>query len=588
MASQDSPPPPPNASPLKREFDTLIEQGLRSEDVLGERLLVLGQGPVPVKGSLGAAVCLDRSGILVLLIAVPILEGDAASDIADQLDRLAQMSEGELAELRTTSSDADIPAQHRDFFALDTADETPRLNHAQRVKVIVEARPSIAAWKSAVVEVGGQLDGLYLATEEGLEPIPPPADIQRRPTEATGWAPRHWFGLAGLLIGIGVILIALWRALDPVEPVIQTVEVGFSVQNVAVDAPPDATNTNWIGQGRVFKTNDGRLLFLYGTSDGIHIVQDQRNHGRTWRSPVVVGDLRPTSFSATLDASDNVHVAFVRGSDVGYAFIRATRTGWEVVAQTNLDTDGNEVVDVAWDEDTQRAHIVWARTTDPGQEARWASIAIQDETANITQTQVLAPAEGDVPVLMNVAASPSQVIATYRASGSPTGWFSRRATGAADQYEWTPQERLPTDAVVGAASLAHARGVSHLILRDGTDNQLLYFRRSRRAGWSTPQTVVEADSIDEIDFPVLSVDSASRLVYLFYQTNRLDPAPQIQMAVRDPAAGWQGPYQTAGVAEIPEGARYPATLHLLQGQPLVLWTSAGAAPAVQAARVIAP
>jgi hypothetical protein len=176
---------------------------------------------------------------------------------------------------------------------------------------------------------------------------------------------------------------------------------------------------------------------------------------------------------------------------------------------------------------------------------------------------------------------------TYRRGDAPTGWYGQSGTIEADgRVTWGPEERLATDAGFGAASLAvDQRGAAHLILRDSTSYALLYFKRAGRGEWSSPQVALDAESIEEIDFPTLSVDASSKLVYLFFQTNSFNPENEIGLVVRDPVSGWETPYRIAAVAG---GAHFPTTMASNSGQPIVLWTTGGATPSIQAARVIAP
>lgn len=583
------PPEPPtplhSSSRLKDELDRMVDSARSGAPVLGEPLLVLGSGPIPVRGASGAAVGLAPDGAVVLVVALSSLHGAATADVADQVDRIGQMSENDLGQLQTHPEDGDPRARHAEAFP---AAGSPPLNRSQRVKLLVGTRPSEEAWKAALVEIGRELHSVHLATPSGLEEIELPAELRGRTGPAAGWSPWQWAGLAGMLLGIALASVALWRALDRPAPVIQTVQVRSVVQDVAVDVPGDATNANWIGQSRIFKSSLGRLLAVTPGPGGVQVVSDHRNHGRNWRSPLTVPGLSADALSAAIDGADRLHLATVDGTQIRYTLLEGTETGWRVAADLPVSDAGNSVIDIAWDEDDRRAHLVWAEVSGNSEEPRWASISVTGGEATIAQEQALADAGTDIPVLANVAASAGRVTATYRRGDSTSGWYSRTATGSEGTYTWGPEERLPTDSPIGAASLVRSRRAAHLILRDNAENSLVYLRRRDRSGWFSPQTVLEATRIEEIDFPVLSVDASSGLLYAFFQSDALQPSPQVQMAVRDPLAGWEGPYQTADPQSVPDGASYPVTLGVTVGEPLVLWTRGGDVPAIQAALVSAP
>ena len=157
----------------------------------------------------------------------------------------------------------------------------------------------------------------------------------------------------------------------------------------------------------------------------------------------------------------------------------------------------------------------------------------------------------------------------------------------ANRYTWSPDENVPTEEVIGAASVViDSRRTAHLILRDSSSFELAYYTRTLRGGWSSGETAVDANSIEEIDFPVLTVDQTSRLVYVFLQTT--DNVPQIRVAIRDPASGWEGPYSVTSSASFPDGAGYPTSIEEANGLPIVLWTRGGGSSTIQAARVAAP
>ena len=132
------------------------------------------------------------------------------------------------------------------------------------------------------------------------------------------------------------------------------------------------------------------------------------------------------------------------------------------------------------------------------------------------------------------------------------------------------------------------RGTAHLILRDDDAFRLVHFRRTAQAGWTSGQTAIKGDSLEEVDNPSLAVDLDSRLVYLFFQTNRFGGEKEVRLSVFSPESGWEGPYRIAPRRSDIDGMLFPSSIGAFRGQPLVLWTRTGERNAIEAARVIAP
>jgi hypothetical protein len=99
---------------------------------------------------------------------------------------------------------------------------------------------------------------------------------------------------------------------------------------------------------------------------------------------------------------------------------------------------------------------------------------------------------------------------------------------------------------------------------------------------------VDAASTPEIDFPSISLDTSSKLIYVFFQSNQTSVGTEVRVAVHDPATGWEEPVSIADPTDIPNGAQFPTSIATISGQPIVLWTKGGTAPAIQAARITAP
>jgi hypothetical protein len=181
-------------------------------------------------------------------------------------------------------------------------------------------------------------------------------------------------------------------------------------------------------------------------------------------------------------------------------------------------------------------------------------------------------------------------LATYRRPDQLQGWYSRTATlGDSGTYTWGAEEGVPTKEGIGAVSVViDPSGTAHMVLRDSTSFELDYYTKKPGHKWSKLERIVDANSTPEIDFPSLSVDISSKLVYVFFQTNQSQVGSEVHVSVHDPASGWESPYAIAEPTDIPGGAAFPTSIGTIAGQPIVLWTKGGTAPAIQAARISAP
>jgi hypothetical protein len=571
-------------------LDNAIDDIARGEtEPIGLDLLVFGSGPLPVLGARKGALGLDEAGNTVLVIALESPTKRAAEQIADELDKLGQLSLEALGRLQTGTPQP-LEELHQERFGKGSGSSTiTELNRSQRTIVIADQPPRTEVWESFLIELRSRLAGVFVVDESGLSPLHPPPELTRKPSSPGVWPTANWIGLAAVLLGVGLALVGFMRlTAAPAEPSEQTVE--SPIRDVAVGTRADATHAQWIGQRRLVRTSNGRLIVFFSSPHGVNLVTDQSNSGRSWRSPIHIADIPATSFSVDIDDRDRVHLAFSDGEAISYARLEETREGWINTGVLELDEASSPVVDVAWDQQSGLANVVWAREVESGEVPQWAAIATGGGRPSIAQAKALSRGGGETPVLANVAGGPgSPLLATYRRADRPTGWFSSAAewNEDANTYKWHPEERVPTGEAIGAASVViDSRRTAHLILRDSTTFELAYYTRTQRGGWSSGETAVDADSIEEIDFPILTVDQTSRLVYVFLQTT--DNVPQIRVAILDPASGWEGPYSVTSSASFPDGAGYPTSIEQANGLPIVLWTRGGSSSTIQAARVAAP
>ena len=363
-----------------------------------------------------------------------------------------------------------------------------------------------------------------------------------------------------------------------------------SIRTVATGVPGGATHTQWIGQQHLVHTSDGRLLVLFEGSNGLQIVSDGADSGATWKAPTTVTGIHPQSFAVAMDGRGQMHMAFSDGRGVAYAVLRPTRGGWRVGQLVRLDRHSRTpLVDLAWDGPRRTADVVWVKDTPKGQEPFWAAIRSEGSKPMVAGTRAIAAPGKTTPVLVNDAIDPQNgtLMVTYRDGTSQAGWASRIAspvsTGA---WSWSSAQRLPTHAFIGAAALAmDSTGMAHLVLRDSSHYRLLYFTHKPRSGWSKAEVAVQAHATSQVDFPALALDDSSKLVYLFFESDQFETAPEIRVAVRDPNSGWQ---QSTSVAALPEGDYFPTSLRNANGQAIAVWTRASSVASIESARVTSP
>ncbi len=386
-----------------------------------------------------------------------------------------------------------------------------------------------------------------------------------------------------MLFGVGLGVIGVNRALEGEEPIRQAVQT--PIRAIAESVPADATHTHRIGQRRIVRTSDGRLVVLYPGPDGLQIVSDQANQGRTWRSPVTLPPISAQSFSVEADTDDRLHVGFSDGASISYTVLTQNATGWNAANVVALDDSApGSAVAIAWDQARGVAHVAWVS----GDGApTWA--AVSGETPEVVATESLsAPAEGESSLMTIASDRQAGVVVAYSRGPNSDEWFSR-ALGddpASGELEWGPEERIPVDHAAKAATLAiDERARAHLVLASSDGTALSYFRRSTRTGWTSPQAILTPGTTD-VDYPSVTLDASSRLVYVFFHTR--GDASGVHLAVHDPATEWEIPYRVGSPEDVPEGALYPTAIEETTGQPIVLWTTTADPHAIQSARVTAP
>jgi hypothetical protein len=398
------------------------------------------------------------------------------------------------------------------------------------------------------------------------------------------WPLINWIALAAVLLGVGLALVGISRALQDEETDPGLLE--SPVRTVVSGVRRDATSGQGIDQQHAVRTSRGRIVLGYVDESGLRLVSDQSNQGRAWRTPVAVGGVRASSFAMAIDANDDIHLVHSPGLGVFYVRLRETQAGWIDVARTTLDPGAvSPVLDIAFDAEKEVAHVVWTRQDEAGGQAPvWAALS---PSGDILARDDLA-AVGSAPVLVNIAVGPdSRVIATFGGGAQPLGWSSRVADASDPaQTSWNTPERLRVEDKVSAASLeVDSSGTAHLVLRDEGNVWLTYFRRTERAGWTSGEAAVVGKDLADIGSPSVALDPTSRIVYLFYETDEFQSDVETRVAINDPVSGWEGPFRISADDGFTRLA--PRSLPA-GGGALVFWTRLGDKPAVEVARVVAP
>jgi hypothetical protein len=583
-------------STASNDFATVLTQVRRGEPVFGGRLLIVRTGPVAVANAEGAALAFDEAGTAILLVSVESIVPEAPAEIADELEKLAHLSEPEVSEeaveVRPPGTLSDV---HAEFFSREEAGPV-QLNNDQAVIIVTRKPPSSHRWKALILELGRSLSGVYLLTKEGVERLTIPPDLQ--PSRLTSlltrgfapmkaWSAISWLGFGGLLLGLGLVALASLKAFRG-EPESANQSVLASIpRSVAAGVRPDATYTSWIGQRRLVETSRGNLGLVYPGSEGFHLVFDHRDQGLTWGEPVFIPSPAPSAYAVAIDSADRLHIALTHGTRVSYLFLRRTTAGWRNSPQLELDSgDKASIVDAAWDRTSRLIHVVWVKRSGRSERPYWAGISFDGGSPRVVASRPLARGGTQVTVLANVAVDrDGQVLVTYRRGDSVTGWFSRLGSVTGKRaIRWGREERLEIAAIVGASSLAFDTDRSaHLVLRDSTNHDLIYFTKRAGRPWTRGERVVDAKSVEEIDFPTLTLDRFSDVVYLFFQNRN-----QVAATVRSPRGGWERPFVVASRSTGGDGVAFPTSPALVNGIPMVAWTTAGASPTIEVARVLAP
>jgi hypothetical protein len=676
-------PPSSAASPdLRESWRALVDRIKGGESLLGDRLYLLGAGPVPVEGAAGGAMALAADGGLVLVVALAEATPEAAGEMSRQLAAISRLPGSKLREAGVDpAAGGGLAQRHAAFFGLE---EPAELNGSQACIVVLGTEPADEGRAALAEALGPGLVGTFLTTPEGVAPLEAPAGApeaeaepepeleveaeapaeagapaeeaeaeapaeeaegpasievaldEALPTEAeaetegaatvaeepgpelvvpyledesttviaeepdevekTGvaaWPIGNWIGLTMVVLGVVLAVIGLMNLqagdtgdTPPAEP------PNDLIRTVASDVVVDATHARWIGQQRAVTLGDGTMVFVYPSVDALNLVEDGATAGDTWAEPFAVEEVQPISLSVDVDSKDRLHVAYTDGVSVNYVRLKNKPAGWKPSRLIHLDDTTSPVVDIAWDERNQTAHVVWVQQSDEGEAPAWAALT-NEGGIHLSQEGIHATPGTEVPVLVSVAADGrASVLVTYRRGDQTEGWSSRYSPGRDEDGTWAfaEEEAIPLAAFAGAVDVVYDRQkTAHLVLRDSYNFALVYYTKTAEGPWSDGETALTAPDEKGLDLPILSYNAAESNLYLFFQTNEFDPNGEISYLTRSlDAPGWEGPFEIMSRSDTPEGALYPATPDRVEVQAIVFWTKTGTPNEVGAAPVAPP
>lgn len=161
----------------------LVDSIKAGEATLGERLYLLGAGPVPVAGAAGGAITLDARGGVVLVVGLKEASPGAAGQIARQLSALGGLPGSKLREAGVDpDAGGGLAARHATYF--DLADVV-ELNSGQRCVLVLPSEPSDDERAAIEAELGDALGGLFVAAAGGVR-SPAEAPAEAEPEAAEG------------------------------------------------------------------------------------------------------------------------------------------------------------------------------------------------------------------------------------------------------------------------------------------------------------------------------------------------------------------------------------------------------------------
>lgn len=165
-----NPSSPAAENDAQRAWRTVVDAIKAGEGSLGERLYLLGAGPVPVEGASGGAITLDERGGVVLVVGLGEASAAAGDQVARQLQALAGLPGSKLREAGVDpGAGGGLAARHAAYFDLA---EPAELNSAQRCVVVLQQEPAEEDRAALAGALGASFGGVFLVTEAGVAPFP--------------------------------------------------------------------------------------------------------------------------------------------------------------------------------------------------------------------------------------------------------------------------------------------------------------------------------------------------------------------------------------------------------------------------------
>ncbi|HEV2755694.1 MAG TPA: hypothetical protein VG318_07940 [Actinomycetota bacterium] len=158
---------PSSPDALTQAWRALVESIKSGDSALGERLFLLGAGPVPVTGAAGGALTLTSDGGVVLVVGLAEAPASAAAEIARQLDGIERLAGTKLREAGVDpASGGGLTQRHAAFFGL--SDPVAELNTSQRCIVVLPEGADDTATEALRTELGDRLAGVFAAGAAGV------------------------------------------------------------------------------------------------------------------------------------------------------------------------------------------------------------------------------------------------------------------------------------------------------------------------------------------------------------------------------------------------------------------------------------
>jgi hypothetical protein len=158
---------PSSPSALTQAWRALVDSIKGGDATLGERLYLLGAGPVPVTGATGGALTLTDDGGVVLVVGLTEATAGTAAEIGRQLQGIERLPGSKLREAGVDpSAGGGLAQRHAAFFGL--AEPVTELNTSQRCIVVLPEEAGASGAEVLTTELGDRLAGVFAAGAGGV------------------------------------------------------------------------------------------------------------------------------------------------------------------------------------------------------------------------------------------------------------------------------------------------------------------------------------------------------------------------------------------------------------------------------------